>query len=340
MKPPPSPLYTDPVHLAPTDPTVVEGPDGRWWMFYTQRRAAELGAGVTWVHGTDIGVAISDDGGCTWDYAGVVSGIDPNQGRNTLWAPEVVFAEGRFHMFVSYIVGVPSRWAGHDRHILHHTSDDLERWAYHGVVPLSSNRVIDAAVHPQPLGGYRMWFKDEAHHSWTWSADSTDLTTWGPARPVITDRAHEGPNVFELAGWFWLVVDEWCGLGVHRSSDLQTWDRQGLILDQPGRRPSDHGLGHHADVVVGLDGHGHEVGWIFYFTHRVEQQSEESPPYAEPDEAIGAHRTDIQVAALRVVDDRLVCERDANVDLDLRRGSRHGSISDRAAGTAPDVVDR
>ena len=80
----------------------------------------------------------------------MVEGLDPYEGRNTLWAPEVVFAEGRFHMFVTHIVGVPSQWAGHDRRILHHVSDDLRHWDYLGIVPLASGRVIDAAVHPLP----------------------------------------------------------------------------------------------------------------------------------------------------------------------------------------------
>ena len=104
---------------------MVEGPDGTWWLFATQRRVDDDGPGVSWVHGTDIAVATSDDGGLTWTHRGVVDGLDPGEGRNTLWAPEVVFAEGRFHMFVSYIAGIPEQWAGHERHILHHVSDDL-----------------------------------------------------------------------------------------------------------------------------------------------------------------------------------------------------------------------
>jgi hypothetical protein len=325
---PPSPLYSDPPHGAPTDPVVLRGPhraDGvdEWWMFYTQRRSAAEGPGVSWVHGSDIGVATSTDGGISWAYRGVVEGIDPRPGRNTLWAPEILFAEGRFHMFVTYIEGVPDRWEGHARSILHHVSDDLVSWEYRGVVPLSSDRVIDACVFPLPAGGYRMWFKEEAAGSATWAADSPDLETWGPSHPVITSHAHEGPNVFALGGRYWLIVDEWQGLGVYRSADLETWDRAGRILDAPGRRVHDATLGHHADVVVGSTGNGEEVAWIFYFTHHVQPGSAEAARLDAQRDQGGpvpeSRRTEIQVAQARVVGDVLVCDRDAPVDLDLRR---------------------
>ena len=152
-----------------------------------------------------------------------------------------MFAEGRFHMFVSYITGIPEQWAGHERHILHHVSDDLVTWEYRGIVPLSSDYVIDACVAPTP-DGYRMWFKDEAADSTTWCADSTDLETWGPSRPVIEGRPHEGPNVFTLGGWHWMIVDEWRGQAVYRSDDLEHWTADGRILVEP--------RGHHADVVA------------------------------------------------------------------------------------------
>lgn len=317
---PPAPLYTDPVHHAPTDPTLVRAPDGTWRLFYTQRRAGDNGPGVRWVHGTDIGVAASADGGLTWTYHGVLTGVDPYPGRNTLWAPEVLWAEGRYHMFVSHIRGVPEQWAGHPRKILHHVSDDLVTWEHLGEVPLSSDRVIDACVYPLPEGGYRMWFKDEAHDSTTWSADSADLQTWGEATQAVGPPSHEGPNVFALGGSFWMVTDEWHGLAVHRSADLERWERQGLLLDQPGTRPWDQGLGHHADVVVGTDRAGGETAWIFYFTHRhvsgVNEANQSRSPH--PDVPIG-HVTDVQVAAMHVVDGTLVCDRDAPVDLDLGR---------------------
>ena len=55
----PAPLFRDPVTDGAADPTVVAGPDGRWWMFYTQQRPADPGPGARWVHGSRIGVANS-----------------------------------------------------------------------------------------------------------------------------------------------------------------------------------------------------------------------------------------------------------------------------------------
>ena len=69
----PAPLFRDPIHDGATDPVLVQQrADGSWWMFYTQRRADAPVNGVAWVHGTDIGVAISDNGGTTFLYRGTL----------------------------------------------------------------------------------------------------------------------------------------------------------------------------------------------------------------------------------------------------------------------------
>lgn len=258
-----APLLADPLG-GPTDPTVIRNErTGQWWMFYTQRRPADPGRGVEWVHGTRIGVAVSDDGG-RWHHRGVVDGLDPAgvSGPNTQWAPEVVWDGTGYHMYLSWIRGIPSTWAGHERRIAHLTSDDLEHWTHAGFLELSSAYVIDAAVARTPDGLLRLWYKDEADGSTTYAAVSSDWCSWAVEGQVIGGVPHEGPNVFALGDWQWMIVDEWRGQRVYRSHDGAAWTAQGLVLDAPGAHPLDRQVGRHADVVV----HG-EGATAFYFTH-------------------------------------------------------------------------
>jgi hypothetical protein len=64
------PLFRDPVCDGAADPVVIwNAQKKRWFMLYTNRRANSSDAnGVSWVHGTRIGIAESTDGGCSWRY--------------------------------------------------------------------------------------------------------------------------------------------------------------------------------------------------------------------------------------------------------------------------------
>ena len=298
-------LYRDPVYDGATDPTVVIADDG-WWMLYTQRRAThpDPGPGVAWVHGSRIGVARSDDG-VAWDYAGTLepdavglalrAGPPPAEVDVTHWAPEVVHDGAQWRMYLTEIDGVPDRWPGFAREIVEYRSPDLRSWTRVGPVVLSSDRVIDATVARTPDGVWRLWYKDEAAGSVTMVAASDDLGEWRVEGVAIGGPSHEGPYAFELDGVWWMIVDEWRGMGVHRSLDGVAWTRQGgpdaVILDACIGPVS--GFGHHGAAVR----EGDDV-WFYYFGHPVRGADTDS---------IDDRRCAVYRTRLTVEHGRLVC---------------------------------
>lgn len=298
----PAPLFRDPIYDGPTDPTIIWNREEEcYFMFYTQRRSFGVQVGVSSVHGTKIGIASSKDG-MKWLYRGTLDNLDIEPGHNTFWAPEIIWAEGKYHMYVSYITGIPVDW-DYERHILHYTADDLWNWNFESILELSSDRAIDACVHQIAPDTYKMWYKDEAHNSHTFSAVSHDLYHWEVVGEEINDCPQEGPNVFEFQGKKWLISDCWKGLAVYHSEDFSHWTRQkNNILVKPGKRPFDNVLGNHPDILVIND-----EAYIFYFTH----------PAIEGEERGGLGgltldmaRTVMQAARLSVENGELVCNRD------------------------------
>ncbi len=111
----PRPLYQDPPFDAPTDPVLCfNQKQNKWFMYYTARRAkAENAPGVQWIHGSNIGMAESSDGGATWTYRGTADinyGKDDHPNDYTYWAPEVIWHDGFYHMYLSYVPGIFNDW--------------------------------------------------------------------------------------------------------------------------------------------------------------------------------------------------------------------------------------
>jgi hypothetical protein len=250
----PRPLYRDPPFDAPTDPVLCFNAEAKkWFMYYTARRATATNApGVSWVHGSNIGMAESSDGGATWTYRGIAQidyGKDQHPNDYTYWAPEVIWVPGRYHMFLSYVPGVFNDW-DHPREIVHLTSADGVKWDSLGKVDLKSDRTIDASVMQVPGGGWRMWYKDERAKRSLSYADSPDLMKWETKGTAVTNYNGEGPKAFHWKG-YWLVADCWQnGMRVWNSDDCLNWMMQDKTLP-----------GSHGDVVVSGD-----RTWWFYFT--------------------------------------------------------------------------
>ncbi len=293
----PSPLYRDPIYDGAADPMIIKNEQtNEYFMFYTQRRANQFVTGVSFAHGTAIGVAVSENG-ADWHYLGALD-LNFEFGHNTYWAPEIIYNpdEKLYHMFVTYIRGTYSTWDGKAT-LEHYTSENLIDWKHLGGLSFGSSRIIDPCIFRLPSGVWRMWYKDENQDSSTCYADSPDLYTWEYVGRTTYDAPQEGPNVFEFEGYYWMISDVWKGLGVYRSDDLTNFTRQEEnILREPGNREDDNDRGAHADIIVIKD-----RAFIVYFTH--------------PDRGVN-FRSSIHLAELKVENGILTCDRNEEISVD------------------------
>lgn len=305
------PLYRDPVFDGAADPVVIYNPlVQRWWMFYTNRRANADGLrGVSWVHGTEIGIAESTNG-AQWRYVGTAAIDVPEElasANPTYWAPEVVRAgPGDWRMFLTVVPGVFENWS-HPRQIVQLKSTDLRHWGHAEPLSLANDKVIDATALKMPDGRWRLWYNNERDGKSIWMADSPDLESWSDQGRVLRQRG-EGPKVFRWRGHYWMVIDLWRGLGVFRSTDGQTWNRQPeLLLSEAGTGKDDQVIGQHADVLVNND-----QAYLFYFTHPGRRGEDRNKDTSEQ------RRSSIQVTQLHVHESWLTCDRDAPTSINLQ----------------------
>jgi hypothetical protein len=300
----PKPLYRDSVYDGAADPVIVWNKKKKlWFMFYTNRRANVAGLdGVTWVHGTRIGIATSEDG-AHWKYKDTADIQYRPVADYTHWAPEVMAHKGIYHMFLTYVPGVFTDWR-HPRDIIHLTSKDLMHWKFESKLALASERVIDACVAPLPDGGWRMWYNNELDKKSIYYADSKNLFQWIDKGKAVGDRGGEGPKVFSWKGFYWMVVDNWAGLGVYRSTDMTLWTKQSdRLLETPGTGAEDGSIGGHPDVVVS----GNRA-YVYYFIH---------PNRNAPVDGYEKRRSLIQVTELKYAGGWLSCDRNAETYIDL-----------------------
>ena len=302
----PAPLYRDPIFDGAADPSVVYEPsDGSWLIYYTQRRANVPCPGVSWCFGCKIGIARSTDKGRHWFYVGTAKGLARGSDLDTFWAPHVFKNGSVYHMFVTRINGISTHWGtGSKPSLLHYTSDDGLNWHFSDVVNTGSDNIIDAAVARLPDRRWLLVFRDDNAGTRTALCVSTDLKTWHRLPQTVGDRRHEAPVILFWKDKYWLIVDDWQGLGIYVSDDGLTYKRNGTILSEPGRRRDDGVPGRHAGVATVGD-----RAFIFYFVHP------DRRPGVEKWQTTNTYtyqykRSSLQVAELELVDGKLTCNRD------------------------------
>lgn len=304
------PLFRDPVYDGAADPVVIWNETmGKHLMYYTNRRAnVSNEEGVRWVHGTHIGVAQSSDGGASWAYLDTcIINYHPDD-EATYWAPEIIEYGGTFHMYLSYVPGIFADWS-FPRNIIHLSSRDGLSWDFESRLALASDKVLDACIYPLPEGGWRLWYNNEMDKKSMYFADSPDLYHWTDRGKVHGLHRGEGAKVFKWIGRYWMLVDEWRGLGVYHSDNLLDWVKQEeLLLSEPGTGADDGVIGQHCDVVA-----NEEHAYIFYFTHPGRR------PETDPSDARELQRSSLQVSELIFKDSSLNCKRDEEVFIELPR---------------------
>lgn len=309
---PPAPLFEDPLFNSAKDGTVVWNRRERnWWFIYMQIRNAFVEPGAAIHHGTTLGAASSNDGGLTWTYRGTLRGLEWEKGLNTFWAPDIVWTGGRYLAVIAYVHGIQPTWQG-DRLLLLYTSDDLMHWTPAGRIEgLASARTLDACLYPMPDGMWGMWYKDETRDQTMFAEGDSKFRfrEVGPLDP--TAPAAEGPDVFHWKGYYWLLADDctsYNGQRVYRSTDCRNWERRQNILDQSGRRPTDAGPAHHAEVILTGD-----QATVFYWTT--------ADPWTTAQAGQDSRQICyLQAAKLQIADGELICDRNAQFELRLPDG--------------------
>jgi hypothetical protein len=175
----------------------------------------------------------------------------------------------------------------------------MVHWNQPRRLELASDRVIDPSIERMPDGTWRLYYNDERSGKSIHYAESPDLSAWTDKGLAFKSRG-EGPKGFRWQGKFWVIIDEWKGLGVFRSDDGLRWDKQPEnLVASAGTGPDDGVPGDHCDVVVS----GNRA-YLFYFTH---------PGRRGPDarkDGYEQRRSSIQVTELHEAAGWLTCNRD------------------------------
>ena len=314
----PAPLFVDPNYHGSCDPEIVWNTyDQQWYIYYTARRSALEN---TWL-ATPIGVIRSKDM-VKWEFLGYCK-FDGKDGKkdagSTFWAPAIIADNGKLQMFVTWkpdTVPDAGPWGGPGKIVHYETplEDPVTGWKKVDDMHGPELRSIDATVYKKD-NTFHLWYKaakkDEAK-SELYHFTSMDLYQWenkGFSKSDVFNRQatgsgfEEAPYIFQWKGRFWLITDPHKGLFVYKSDDGEHWRFQGTIMEEGSLRPLDNSMARHCSVSIVND-----RAFIFY--HVEPWRDYDSAIFRQP---LKNRASVLQMAELKLQDDKIVCDRNEAV---------------------------
>jgi sucrose-6-phosphate hydrolase SacC (GH32 family) len=242
------------------DHTFIRARDGQWHLFgITHREPAKAMEERFFAHAT------APDLFGPWTKQSSVLHFDPALGETVVWAPYVLFHEGRYYMF--YCGGGKD----HAKYHIHlATSADLFRWTRHPANPMVVDGfdARDPMVLKQDDGQWILYYAatstPQGGNHTVKAAFSHDLIHWSQQTEVFRDAETgtyggptESPFVVKRNGKYYLFVCTNRGYNetaVYESDTPLRWDAGKLV----GRFPA-----HAAEVIQTPDGKWYvsRAGW-------------------------------------------------------------------------------
>lgn len=216
------------------DPSVLQGPDGRFHMVWT----------VSWGE-KGIGYSSSKDL-INWSAQQYIPVMEHEPKTRNCWAPELFYDKATGQYFIVWASTIPGRFSAGERQKYNHrlyyvTTKDFRSFSRAELVYDHGFSVIDAAIVMED-NKYVMFLKDETDVPETPEKNiriATSKMAEGPytppSEPITGDYWAEGPSPIKINGKWFVYFDKYTQhrYGVVVSDDLKRWHDESEKLAMP-----------------------------------------------------------------------------------------------------------
>lgn len=313
----PKPIFIDPNYQGSCDPEIVYNAlKEQYYIYYTARRSGKQNTFLQ----TPIGVASSKDL-VNWSFGGYCQfdGMyDKKDAEATFWAPAIITTKDSLHMFATFksdTVTTKGPWGGRGSIVHYSTALDnpIKGWKKRKVMHSDTLSTLDASAYWVGDTAH-LWFMSKSalykNQDYTLNHLTTkDFQTWKVVeqplgdvynKPATEIDYEEAPYIFRWKNSYWLMTDPHNGFAIYKSDAATRWEFQGNILKNPGTGKMDTARARHGSVLI-------KDNRAFLFYHvEYKRDYDGQPIFKQP---LENRKSAIQMAELKIVDGKLVCDR-------------------------------